>query len=174
MKKYQLLCCSMGALVIGLLLSAYMSGFLIFFVSRTSLIPEKKEITTQQKLLYSWSGQKWQTEVVTLVWDESAERTIKNLANKWFSLLYQERKIDKKVVVQSVLIARGCAYISCDYYPFLKEWSIYTKIRMIEGLLKTIQKADVGVQKVQFLVQHQIMHDPHLDFSRPWPVIGFL
>ena len=65
-------------------------------------------------------------------------------------------------------------FLSFDQIPFLRDWSIFNKLSFVESLLKTIYKANLGIQKITFLVDHQVMEDDHLDFSKSWPVDGFL
>ena len=51
---------------------------------------------------------------------------------------------------------------------------IFKKWMMIEGVLKTLRENNITVKDVHFLVQHQPLSDPHLDFSVAWPLHGFI
>jgi len=84
--------------------------------------------------------------------------------------------MEKKITVQTVLLSTSdqVAYLSFDSDPLSKESSTFDKWMLIEGLLKTIRENSVRLQQIQLLVHHQLMQDPHLDFSKPWPVDGFL
>jgi hypothetical protein len=65
-------------------------------------------------------------------------------------------------------------YLSFDHNVLNKEETVFKKWMLIEGLLKTILSSNISITHVQFLVQHQQLHDAHLDFSVPWPVHGFM
>ena len=84
--------------------------------------------------------------------------------------------MEKKVVVQTVLLSASdqVAYLSFDSGPLSEESSTFDKWMLIEGLFKTIRKNNVPLEQIQLLVHHQLMKDPHLDFSKPWPIDGFL
>ena len=86
-----------------------------------------------------------------------------------------ERIVTKKTVLQSALLSQsGTAYISFDHNVLSKEDPIFKKWMIIEGLLKTIHTNEIPIQQVQFLIQHQQLNDPLLDFSLPWPIHGFM
>jgi hypothetical protein len=88
----------------------------------------------------------------------------------------EERLMSKKVSLQSVILTPNekDAYLSFDRYPFSPESPTVEKFMWVEGLLKTLRDNGISLQGVRFLVHHQEMLDSHLDFSNPWPGIGFL
>ena len=131
---------------------------------------QKKQIT-----LHYFHGDKWKAEKQDMLWSESAEKNIFQIINAWLTILDEERIVAKKIALQSALISTaGCVYLSFDNNVTGKEETIFKKWMVIEGLLKTIAANNIAVQQVQFLVQHQPLHDAHLDFSLPWPVHGFI
>lgn len=137
--------------------------------SRSSVI-QKKQVTH-----YYFHGDKWKTEKQELLWTESVEKNIFQLINAWLTLLDEEHITAKKIMLQSALISTaGCVYLSFDHNILGKEETIFKKWMVIEGLLTTIALNNIPIQHVQFLVQHQQLHDVHLDFSLPWPIHGFL
>ncbi len=139
-------------------------------VTSTSSVIQKKQI-----IMYYYHGDKWKTEKQELLWSDSAEKNILQLLNAWFTLLDEEHVTPKKTMVQSALISTAdCVYLSFDHNLFAKEETIFKKWMLIEGLLKTLHANDITVSHVQFLVQHQQLHDPHLDFSFSWPIQGFI
>jgi hypothetical protein len=136
----------------------------------TSAIIQKKQITH-----YYYHGDKWKTEKQELLWSESVEKNIFQLLNAWFTLLDEEHITPKKTMVQSALISNAdCVYLSFDHNIFAKEETIFKKWMLIEGLLKTLAFNGIAISYVQFLVQHQQLHDAHLDFSLAWPIQGFM
>ena len=110
-----------------------------------------------------------------MMWRKSITDNIQHLTTNWFSFLYEERLMRKRVTVE---LASFCSqgselYLSFDQSPFEKEWSTSKKWHLIEGLLKTISASGVPVRYILFLVGHRIMEDMHLDFSQPWPIEGY-
>jgi hypothetical protein len=137
---------------------------------QVSLIIQKKQIAH-----HYFYGDKWKIEKQELLWHDNSEKNIFHLVNAWLALLDEEHAITKKTVLQSVLIdTSGCIYLSFDHTMFGKEDTIFKKWMLIEGLLKTMVINGISFSHVQFLVQHQLLHDVHLDFSQPWPIHGFM
>lgn len=135
-----------------------------------TIIFQKKQIS-----LHYYHGNKWKIEKQEMVWGDNKEKNIMHLINAWLALLEEEHIITKKTMLQSALItASGHAYLSFDHNIVGKEEIIFKKWMLIEGLLKTISAHDIAITHVQFLVQHQPLHDAHLDFSLPWPLYGFM
>ena len=138
--------------------------------SDSASVIQKKQVT-----YYYFHGDKWKTEKQELLWTESIEKNIFQLINAWLTLLDEEHITTKKTMLQSALISTaGCVYLSFDHNILGKEETIFRKWMLIEGLLKTIILHDIPIKNVQFLVQHQPLHDAHLDFSLPWPIHGFI
>lgn len=129
----------------------------------------KKNVT-----LTYFSNDKWHTETENLLWSSSQTESLTYLINTWLSLLDDAHITPKKIGLESALISGAAtAYVSFDHTIFSKDDSIFKKWMLIEGLLKTINNAQLSLQHIQFLVHHQHMNDIHLDFSKPWPIAGF-
>ena len=136
----------------------------------SSAVIQKKQITH-----HYFYRDKWKTEKQELLWSNSTEKNIFQLINAWLALLDEEHILTKKTTLQSALVSTsGCVYLSFDHNILGKEETILKKGLLIEGLLKTVAASGIPVQHVQFLVQHQQLHDAHLDFSLPWPIHGFM
>ncbi len=162
---------------IGTLYYAYKNQYIIIHYNRNfkpGLISEtKKRIIT----CFVWQQQQWLQETTEVLWsDTNKSETLNHIMTSWFTILTDEGIYTKKLSIQAIsLLPNNCdALISFDRNPFSKESSIAEKLMWIEGLLKTIREANLGIQSVFFLVNHQPMHDPHLDFSYPWPISGFV
>lgn len=139
-------------------------------VSNSAAAIQKKQVTH-----YYYHGDRWKTEKQEMLWHEKNEKNIFQLVNAWLALLDEERIIAKRTTLQSALIASsGCVYLSFDHNVLSKEETIFKKWMLLEGLLKTISANGIPVQEAQFLVQHQLLQDAHLDFSCPWPIHGFM
>ena len=120
--------------------------------------------------LYFWKDAVLKKEDVFLVWLSSKAEILQQLVGNWLTLVYEERILEKRVGVESVALSSSEQemYLSFDQLPFVPKWSINKKIKLINGLQKTIDDAGLGIQKVVFLVRHEPMIDEHLDFSQPW------
>lgn len=126
--------------------------------------------------LYYWHHDKWMHETVDIIWSTQKDVSIKHLVDSWLTLMDEERLMEKKVSLQSVMLAPSDqeAYLSFDRNPFAAESSTYDKWMWVESLLKTLRDNGIKLQSVRFLVHHQDMYDYHVDFSKAWPLIGFL
>jgi hypothetical protein len=150
---------------------------LLFFAIHNQIILFRlpSRYSTHASSLHYYHGNKWKTEKQEMVWSDNKEKNIMHLINAWLALLEEEHIITKKTMLQSALITvSGHAYLSFDHNILSKEEIIFRKWMLIEGLLKTIATHDIAITHVQFLVQHQPLHDAHLDFSLPWPLYGFM
>ena len=137
----------------------------------------KKNLILRKNVnLYYYKDEKFYTEAINTVWFTSKPENLKHLINNWLSFLHDERILNKKVYLESASLSESGQelFLSFDQIPFIRDWSIFNKLCLIESLLKTINKVNLGIQKVVFLVDHQVMEDDHLDFSQGWPVDGFL
>jgi hypothetical protein len=174
-KQYYLIISS-ASFIAALLFFAIYNQLIIFRapwnVQGTTMMAgiQKKQIT-----MYYYHGDKWKTEKQELLWSDSVEKNILQILNAWFTLLDEEHLTPKKTMVQSALISNAdCVYLSFDHNIFAKEETIFRKWMLIEGLLKTLALNGIVIAHVQFLVQHQQLHDAHLDFSQAWPLCGFM
>lgn len=144
------------------------------FVAQITM-PQSSMIQKKQIILHYFHRDTWKIEKQEILWSENVDKNIFQLINAWLAVLDEERIISKKIMLQSALIsASGCVYLSFDHNILNKEETIFNKWMIIEGLLKTVMCNDIAISHIQFLMQHQQMHDAHLDFSLPWPIHGFM
>ncbi len=134
------------------------------------------QITKKRITRFYWNNDAWHAEETELLWSDDKADTLIHVITCWLALLDEEKVMEKKVSLQSVLVSpSGCeAYISFDRNPFTKNQSTYAKLMWVEGLLKTIRENGIKVQMIHFLVHHQPLSDFHLDFTNPWPIAGFI
>lgn len=132
---------------------------------------EKKQVT-----LFYWHHEQWKHEKQEILISQHHGKNMYQLINAWLLLLDEEGIMYKKVTLQSALLSPTGhnAYLSFDRNPLAKEESAFDKWMWIEGLLKTVRENKIPLQHIQFLVHHQALHDQHLDFSKPWPIQGFM
>jgi hypothetical protein len=174
LKSYSII--SGACLCVGLLFCAIYNQWIIFrfptFVQTAT--GDTSAITKKQVTHFYFHHEKWKMEKQELLWTENSAKNSEQLINAWLALLDEERITSKKIALQSALISiSGNLYLSFDHNIFAKEDPIFKKWMLIEGLLKTLLYNGIAVHHVQFLVQHQQLTDPHLDFSLPWPIHGF-
>ncbi len=169
---------SLASGIIGMLYFAFahewliiQSPFDITTISNTGHLVVKKNL----RLIY-WQHDQWKHETQEILWTHDLGKNIYQTINAWLTVLDEEDIIHKKVTLQSALISpnKYDVYISFDHNPLPKERSTFYKWMLIEGLLKTLRENELNIQNVQFLVYHQPLKNQHLDFSKPWPVQGFL
>ncbi len=165
------------ALCTGFLFFAVYNQWVIFSTpwNRYTMAISSEMIQKKQVVYYYFDGDKWKTEKQEILWHQHAEKDIFQVVNAWLTLVEDEHLIAKKTSVHPILISSAhTAYISFDHNILGKEETIFKKWMLIEGLLKTIASNDIDVTYVQFLIQHQLLQDAHLDFSMPWQIHGFL
>jgi hypothetical protein len=166
------------SIIAGNILFAYFNGIIIirspWHAQQTTnyhAINQKKECA-----FYYWHHGQWNQEKIELMWSDNKESALVYLLNNWLTYLDEEHIIHKKVTAQTTLFSSNGheLYISLDRNPLDQEQSIHEKLLFIEGLLKTLRTNCTDITSVTFLVDHQPLHDQHLDFSNPWPITGFL
>lgn len=132
----------------------------------------------KQVVCYFWHNNSWHEENHLCLWSDKKETNLKQLLTVWLSTVEQEllRQTVQKTIVQSVAFNQSGhhVFISFDHNPLPQDGPLHLKIMWIEGLLKTIKSNGIIAQCVSFLHNHQILEDTHLDFSQPWPIVGFL
>lgn len=135
----------------------------------------KQPITKKIIKKIFWNHNHWDSEEGELLWSNNGAENIKQLLSNWLIVLDEEKIMEKKVSIQSVVIdASGQeAFISLDRNPFDKKQSTYAKLLWVEGLFKTVRENGIKIQWIQLLVHHKPLVDYHLDFSNPWPLQGF-
>lgn len=122
-----------------------------------------------------WNGTKWVIEEKEVLFSAQASRTLQDLVTSWLSLLEEDRRMPKKISLQSAMIDRTGteAFISFDRNPLAKEQSTFDKLLWIEGLLGTIRTSGLPLQTIRLLVNAKPLTDIHLDFSHSWPITGY-
>lgn len=149
----------------------FLSPFCKETLSTPNMIVTKKKIT-----LHYWHNDIWKHEEVDIIWSDDLTQTVTHLVNQWLSLLDEEKDNNKKVSLQSIALSPSGqeVFLSFDRNPFEKRSTSYEKWLWVESLLKTIRENNIGVKSIQLLIHHQPMNDYHIDFSKPWPLEGFL
>ncbi len=164
------------SLIAGIALFALQYEWIIIRMPEPTNNSSLQQVKTKQHVqLHYWHDHRWNSETEELIWSNSIEENLSILVASWLSMLDAEQIIPKKISLQTAVMLpnKQDAYISLDRNPLPKEWSTLSKWMLMESLLKTIRN-NVPIKHITLLVHHQPIRDPHLDFSNPWPVTGFL
>lgn len=177
--KEQLLVAAVG-LVAGMLLFIYYNELIIVrWPARASSIQQvASAVPTVRKvvMLTFFKHGSFKNEQQELLWGDRPQENIRYLLSALLNLWEDEQVTQKKVSLQSAILnpSGQTLYLSFDRAPFDKEAPTFHKWHAVEAILKTLRDNEVGVREVYFLVHHELLVDPHLDFSNPWPLGGFL
>jgi Sporulation and spore germination len=142
---------------------------------RRSLIPETQTTSaTKKKVTLYFYKNDWQQDCVHLLLSENDATNAQLIIGRWLEIAFEESVIAKKTIAQSAFItASDELIISFDRTLFSKESSTFEKWMLIEAILKSVHDAIPGIKSVRFLINHQTINDPHLDFINAWPSKGF-
>lgn len=180
MKNKKLIIAIIAAFSAGVLWFAFTQEWLIInlpFGRGATSAPITTAISTRKKVaVYLPKQGKLQREEREVLWSENASSNSHYLVAAWLGMLEDELALTKKTSLQTAVIAHEGRelLVSFDRAPVNKNGSTAEKLLLIESLLKSIRSALPSVTTVLFLVDHKAMHDANLDFSRPWPVAGFI
>jgi len=176
-KHYIVISCFTG--IMGILYYAWQEEWLIIrHPSWQSQTTKQSQLFTKKKCsIFTQQHNKWEQEQIELIWSDNDEpANIKTLTQSVLTLFFEEQSSRKKIYVTAVLKTNNDfeCIISFDRSPFSKQMSIRQKLMIIESILKTLRENGIKANKFRFLANHQPLTDPHLDFSEPWPLEGFL
>jgi hypothetical protein len=146
------------------------------------LFPEKNLITsdnTRSKsidvLLYTWTPQEhYITEKAALLPEQTPRKILHTLIQTWLNVQEYQKMPAPTLATIALSYDKKDLFLNFSHYPFAKERSTYAKLIWIQGLLKTINAYNQDIEQVYFLVDNKSLQDYELDFSYPWPIIGFL
>lgn len=126
--------------------------------------------------LYFWHNNRWQTEKSTVLWSDDTADVMRQLIKQLLDILEQEQIIEKQISIEQLVLTahKTQAIVSFDRNILNKKSSTFEKLMIIESLLKTIRENNITVKELIFLTHYKPMHDAELDFSHPWPILGFI
>lgn len=170
---------SLAACLLGCVFFAWYHGYIMLMIPGGHTFPttqtqhayKKKTVT----LVY-YTGRTTAQENIDILWPQETSEQVTMLVSAWLTLINEHDILSKKVSLESVACSNGNTelIISFDRNLFEKQMSAYTKLMLIETVLTTLRQQEINAQAVRFLVHHKPMSDTHLDFSRAWPLIGFV
>ena len=177
MNNMKLIIISTALLLLGILFFLYQESWIIISLpnSNTTLYKNTSTIQSKETSLWIFSQGNLKKETTEIMISNDHAQTIKQLLNNWLVTLEEENIIDKQINVSSVILSpSGQDAFICFQENFLnKQASCFTKMMIIESMLKTLRDAQLGIINVRFLVHHQPMQDPHFNFDISWPVAGY-
>lgn len=167
---------SFFSLLSGIIFFAFQKEYLILNVRKATINNEQVTANKKNIKLFYWKLNDWQFEQIPLLIDNKADLSVQHILNHWLQLLHDEKIIKKKIIIEAIMISydQKELFISFDHLIWGKENSLFEKWMLVEGILKTVQQTDISVQKVRFLKKHKPINDHHLDFTRAWPIRGFM
>ena len=129
----------------------------------------------RQLMLYYWTQGVFKQEMVAVIDADNKADTVRYIVTNWLAISEQAGLLSKKIGLETVMFSSPQEiYISFDHSILSMDDQTYSKWMIIESLLKTLRASNMGIQRVNFLVHHQPLSDAHLDFSRAWPIQGFI
>lgn len=178
MNNLKLMLISIALLLFGVVFFLYQESWIIISLpSSTTMQPKTSSaIHPKETALWIFKDETLKKETTEIIFSNDHAQTIKQLLNHWLTTLEEENIIDKQINVQSVILSpSGQDAFICFQENFLnKQASSFTKMMILESMLKTLRDAKLGITNVRFLVHHQPMLDPHFNFDISWPVTGFI
>ena len=126
--------------------------------------------------LFFWHHDAWRQETTTILWSDNQADALSSLIIRWLAMMDEEKQMTKKISLQSVAISSNDqeAICSLDRNPFGKHQSTFEKMIWIEGLLKSIRENGIKILHIRLLVHHQPLSDVHIEFTDPFPLVGYL
>lgn len=176
-KQYLIFC--LISFLVGILFFVWHNEMLIIkFSTRQAMVLPDQSAQKQLINLYFLKDTKelvWHKEQQEVVLAGDKAKAAQYIISRLFNVLLEEKIIPKQAHVQHAMIDNAHElYISFNRSPFAKQSSTYEKWMLIESILKTLKENGVQVQSVRFLVNHHPLLDNQLDFTKGWPITGFL
>lgn len=160
--------------ILSILFFAWFNEFIIINPRRSFLMNTHEMSATKKKAALYFYKNEWQEDFVHLLLSENEVLNAQLIIGRWLENAFEETILKKKISVQSTFItADKELIISFDQPLFSKESSTFEKWMIIEGILKSLADTIPNIKKVRFLINHQAINDPHLDFTNAWPIKGF-
>jgi N-acetylmuramoyl-L-alanine amidase len=168
------------SLAIGILFFCLYNNWVIVTLSAPGFIKRQPiAIPNTPKRIFSlwyWHNHQLKQEKKEILWSDNVLANCSRIMKAWLSILDEEEVTSKPCSCNAVAFSpyQQELLVSLDQGLFSLESSTYDKLMLIESLLKTLRAAHISSGSVRFLVHHEPLDDPHLDFSFSWPLDGFV
>ena len=179
MNRNTIIIISLSSFLVGMLFLAIQQQWILFQSPRTFAHIQKmicQQMTKKNTSITILKNGSFYREQRFILWSVLLDEQIEQLVNAWLALLDEESLEVKKMNLQAVWVDSNGqqATISFDRSPFNKQWPIIKKWYLVESLFKTLKDNSILIGSIQLLVDHKQLVDAHLDFSKPWPLEGFI
>lgn len=167
--------CLMSFLV-GMLFFAWYYEMIIFrFPTKHFQLTDQNQACKKAISLIYFKDGIWQSSVKDMILTHDMNSNCKLIIQQLSNVLVEEKIIIKPLLLQDCMYSNTQElYISFAKSPLPKQTSIYEKSLIIESILATLQVSEIPIKHVIFCLAHQPLQDNHLDFSKPWPIEGFM
>ena len=175
-KTTNLIIIALGCSLLGIGYYAWQQRWIIFNIPVQFKQAPATAYTKKKATVYLWRRESWTRESVELLWANQESLDAQQLFQTTLTLLAEEHALKKKITVEHVLehANHQQLLVFLDAAPFSKNMSIRTKLMIVESLLKTLRENGIKTSLISFFVNNQPLPDAHLDFSHPWPLLGFV
>lgn len=154
----------------GIIFYSIQKNWIIFQFPTYSLTHPLSSNSAKKNITLHWFARDaWHKDTISILW-ENDQRNCMLILNTWLDNAMQEEILPHDVHIETVALTSAHeAIISFDSTLFTGQASIQEKIKLIQGMLKTIKEAIPSIQTVHFLLHQELYLDQHLDFSVSWP-----
>lgn len=168
------------ALSSGALIFAFYNDWIIFnvpfFYTSQVVLMNVGSVSKKKVPFWYWVAPTLKRDDQEVLWSSDSAEAMQSVTARWLTLLSEEALVHKKVSLQ--MAAKGVHdsefFLSFDRSFLSKTASTFDKLMLLESLLKTWRETAIPLHNIRFFIHHQQFFDMHLDFSRPWPVDGFV
>jgi hypothetical protein len=162
-----------------------LGGMLFFSVTHNIIIirfpsPTQSESThkplhkTLMRFTY-WKGTTRSYEWRPIIQDDEDIVNAQRIITTYWTIIEDNGLLSSRIHVESTATDRTGKVLLCSLSnnPCSIETSTLDAWLIIEGLILTLRELMPQFQKILFLVNHEPLIHPNLDYSRPWPLEGF-
>lgn len=172
-----------------LLLFVFLAGIIFFLIQKNillikffgknnteSYLIKDNSISYKTEInLYYFKDYNFYSEKRDFVIFKDKIETLKHFIGDWLLLLQSEKILKNNINIDFISLSQeqDIVYLSFNRSFLDINWSIFEKWNCIESLLKSLKEAKFKLKEIVFLVDNKVMQDDHLDFSKPWSILGF-
>lgn len=163
--------------IAGLGYYAWQRGWLIIQCPTHNILATSLQTPSDKKTvtLYAWHANQWKKEKTELILPDQQAGSAQIIIQALLAWFADERWLGKKVTIDHILTSNTDQelLVSLNKVLFSKTMSTHHKIAIIESIMKTLRENGIKIPLIRFLVDHEPMHDTHLDFTHSWPLEGY-
>lgn len=176
MRKIIYLALSFASIVGGVLFYAITHNIIIIRYPPQSPIKNSRSSLDKELMRFTYfKGTTCAYEWRHIIQDDEDIVTAQRIITAYWAVIEDNGLLPARIQVQSTTTDRTGKILLCSLSdnPCSVEASTLTAWLLIEGLILTLRELMPQFQKILFLVNHELLTHPTLDFSRTWPIEGF-